>query len=90
MTEAEGKALAAGVAEVARHYPMPIDPGMVAIGTLAVTAFTIYRGKLAAVNARKKGAKPASSETVTANTGHVIVPVQSWFSTGTDEAGRAN
>lgn len=56
LTPAEAQTLAHGMAEVNRHYRIPaMDPGHVAIGSLATAAFVIYRGKFKAMNARRSG-----------------------------------
>jgi hypothetical protein len=62
----EAKALAVGIAEVQRHYPMPIDPGFIAIGALATVAVKIYGGKMKLISARKR------REKAEAQTGHIV------------------
>ena len=54
LTDDEAKALAKGIIEVNKHYPIPnMTPGYVAIGALASTAFMIYKKRVPALMKRK-------------------------------------
>ena len=90
----EADRLARAVAEVNKHYPVPmIDPKYVAIGALAVTAFSIYAPRAVAYTSRRKSGR-AFSRADEAAARHVepsvpepglVMPeaaAQSWFDAG--------
>lgn len=80
LSDEEGKALAAAVAEVSRHYPMTIDPKTLAWFNLAGCAATIYGPRIYLARARiseekrQKKAAP-SGDNITAFPGGGIGPV---------------
>lgn len=87
LSEAEASALSRGIAEVNRHYPMPVNPGYVAIGALCTCAFGIYRGKLVAIAQRKAREKQAGETNgdVSPMPGLMTAPVNEpapWFNLG--------
>lgn len=87
LTQGEAEALSRGIAEVNRHYPMPVNPGYVAIGALATCAFGIYRGKLVAIGQRKarEKAQAGNGEAVSEMPGLMTAPVNEpspWFNLG--------
>lgn len=95
LTKEEAHNLAAGIAEVSRHYPIPaMKPEHVALAMLGAITWKTYSPKFRAINARKRGEKrqieqpPASAPTVGGNTVPVmptaqdIPPVSNWFDLG--------
>jgi hypothetical protein len=91
LSVSEAETLARGIAEVNRHYPVPINPGYVAIGTLCAAAFAIYRGKFVAIARRKAVEKRAMANNGEAETGAsagfvvspLVQPIAApWFNLG--------
>lgn len=87
LSESEAAALSRGIAEVNRHYPMPVNPGYIAIGALCTCAFGIYRSKLVAI-AQRKAREKRAVETGGENSpvpGLMTAPVNEpapWFNLG--------
>jgi hypothetical protein len=90
LTPEEAKSLAVGIAEVNRHYPLPVmKPEHVAIGSLAVTAFVVYRGKFVAV-AKRKAREPENTVQVAthdefSNGQATATQATSWFTPASDQ-----
>ena len=62
LSEDEQKTLAKAVAEVNKHYPLPVvSDKQMAIAMLVITCISIYGGKLRQIKARKSAGEQPSN-----------------------------
>lgn len=65
----EGKLLAKSLADVSKHYAIPVvTDKQMALGMLAVALFTVYGGKIKAIKARRTGVDNTPAPTVASTT----------------------